>query len=1405
MSRQANSQERYHTHFQTQLHEFRKICTTGAIRLKGDTLESWKNHFPQFEILLSAAMSTYHVTLEEVLKQTKDTWVQKFSELALEEEKEVITESEARKLWALTDPIVHLFLIKSLPDSFLQSNANFTHLTAKMKKDGKSITLWSAIIKQLSPDNSIDRVNKLQELVTMRQQEFTSVSLETHYAKFFGLYANMIGRDKDGLSARNASDLFIGSLHPGMRPLRSSILTAEPPMSIDKQMDVMRAFLLEQEKTSELTTQIAGLSMAHPPPKGPKHHFKSSQGRKEACRNFQKGTCYRGESCKYDHIVVGSPETAATKPNRAAERRRETENSMFVAEDDDDQVEEALSILEFANQVFDVNHQSFILDSGCSRTILSSTYANYVIEEKSITPLAFAPAWGENSTATKMGTFKFGPLTIEKVAVIPNARCNLISLSDLRKLGCILICKEDKFSISLHGKCIFTGSEQCGVLVFDTIPGLKPAEFGYLVKSFIDPQTQLREYHHRFAHIGTAKLHQLMSETSLRGIPKPLFRPTDKIDCLSCSIGGSKHKNVYDIPQVSTALFLEKWYVDVHHIPTLRNSEGLLVPVVRNFRYVLQIVDDATRYGIAIPFGNLSEVPDILKNIITINENSAHRTLKILKSDRGSEFLSRDFIFWMARKGISFETCPPSNHNENGIVERRIGVISRMARISLQHAGLHPRYYTDAYTNANFVLNNIPSKSIENNIPQSLAFDKDAQTAKIQSFGCRVVLHDPHAPKGQKGLSGVNLGYEKSSNCWKILMDETNSIRRSKDVTFHNSIFPFSSPKTNPEVLLQPHVEISDDPVIAPIQGIPIADPDPPQQMEIPLIEEQEFHPLPVADPLVANEIPLRRSTRETHRPDRGPMVYNATPVRVGTTPVMSVIINNHTDEDTKKLAADGRQKELDMLLSKGTFTLEYASPPKTAKILQTKFVYAKKKAEDGTPSIKARLVAMGNFQRPGIDYAAIYSPVIGLSSLRLCLAIAAKRKLRIHQFDVQSAYLNADLQEELYIRVPEGLPGHAEKKILRLKKNLYGLKQGGKNWYIKFAATLEELGYKRTQGEHCIYYKIKSNGLTTLIPLYVDDYIACSNDLAEVERLYASLNTKFGVRKVKSGKFLGMRITQTDTGITLDQSEYVEQMLYSFDMLDSHPLATPLIPRVFGTKLSPAEATPLDYNEITVFKQALGALLYAANGTRPDISHAIGVIARASAAPVVADWVRIKRVFRYLQGTRGKGLVFTADSNLHINGFVDASFGGQLEDARSTTGFLLLLGSSIFHWGSKKQVLVATSSTEAEISALMKICGEVEFYQNLFTELCPDLKSSPVQIFCDNKPAVEIANGARGAARTMLYGIRYGSVQEAVKRKIVSVTHIPGAENTADVFTKPLERILFAKFTSRFLANIAL
>ena len=206
---------------------------------------------------------------------------------------------------------------------------------------------------------------------------------------------------------------------------------------------------------------------------------------------------------------------------------------------------------------------------------------------------------GDGATATKMGSFKFGPLILPRVAVMAQAKSNLISMGDLDLAGCNTVFADGKCSIYLHGKLLFTGVKQNGVYMLDT-----SALFGTAMVATVPNTTtlvaknSLVELHQRFGHISTPKLHEMLVHPDTMGLIIPDFKPNTKVECVACSIGKAQHLPVYKVTQVSTPLFLTKWFVDVHHVPKLKNADGL-VPILRFPRYIIQIVDDATRLGIA--------------------------------------------------------------------------------------------------------------------------------------------------------------------------------------------------------------------------------------------------------------------------------------------------------------------------------------------------------------------------------------------------------------------------------------------------------------------------------------------------------------------------------------------------------------------------------------------------------------------------------------------------------------------------------------------------------------------------------------------------------------------------------------------------------------------------------------
>ena len=217
----------------------------------------------------------------------------------------------------------------------------------------------------------------------------------------------------------------------------------------------------------------------------------------------------------------------------------------------------------------------------------------------------------------------------------------------------------------------------------------------------------------------------------------------------------------------------------------------------------------------------------------------------------------------------------------------------------------------------------------------------------------------------------------------------------------------------------------------------------------------------------------------------------------------------------------------------------------------------------------------------------------------------------------------------------------------------------------------------------------------------------------------------------------------------------------------------------------------PLDQGKSDKYRQAVGALLYAANATRPDIAFATSMLAQQLKQPTQRDWSHLLRVFRYLKGTIDKGIFFTRSTNNTLTTYTDASYGGNIINARSTSGILIKLNGPIV-WRSIRQRLITKSATDAEIVALVQGCEEVIWVQQIITEL--GIRTNVI-VNCDSSSAVKIANDEHAAARAKHINVRYQLLAELVKSGKVTITHLAGSNMIADILTKPLGPILFNKF----------
>lgn len=298
----------------------------------------------------------------------------------------------------------------------------------------------------------------------------------------------------------------------------------------------------------------------------------------------------------------------------------------------------------------------------------------------------------------------------------------------------------------------------------------------------------------------------------------------------------------------------------------------------------------------------------------------------------------------------------------------------------------------------------------------------------------------------------------------------------------------------------------------------------------------------------------------------------------------------------------------------------------------------------------KARLVAKGFTQKEGIDYTETFSPVSKKDSLCVIMALVAHFDLELQQMDVKTAFLNGDLEEEVYMKQPEGFPSSdGEQLVCKLKKSLYGLKQASRQWYLKFHNVISSFGFVENIMDQCIYLKVSGSKICFLV-LYVDDILLATNDKGLLHEVKQFLSKNFDMKdmgeasyvigiKIHFGRFRGI--------LGLSQETYINKILERFRMKDCSPSVAPIVK---GDKFNLNQCPKNDFEREQMknipYASAVGSLMYAQVCTRPDIAFVVGMLGRYQSDPGLDHWRAAKKVMRYLQGTKDYMLMYRRTDN---------------------------------------------------------------------------------------------------------------------------------------------------------------
>ncbi|KAL0702312.1 hypothetical protein Bca4012_058434 [Brassica carinata] len=456
---------------------------------------------------------------------------------------------------------------------------------------------------------------------------------------------------------------------------------------------------------------------------------------------------------------------------------------------------------------------------------------------------------------------------------------------------------------------------------------------------------------------------------------------------------------------------------------------------------------------------------------------------------------------------------------------------------------------------------------------------------------------------------------------------------------------------------------------------------------------------------------------------------------------------------------------------------------PKGKKAVTSRLLFTIKYLANGKPERKkTRLVARGYTQVYGEDYLDTFAPVAKLHTIRIVLSLAVNLEWDLWQMDVKNAFLQGELEDEVYMRPPPGMedmvkPGN----VLRLKKAIYGLKQSPRAWYHKLSTTLNGRGFVKSEADHTLFTLTSKQGIVVIL-IYVDDIIITGSNREGIISTKAFLKSSFDIKDLGELKyFLGIEMCRSKEGLFLSQRKYTLDLLNEAGKLGARVAKTPLEE---GYKvLHEGEIDDTPFGDFKLYRRMVGKLIYLTI-TRPDICFAVNQVSQYMQAPKVHHWNMVERIMRYLREAPGQGVWMGCNTSTEIVGYCDADWAGDRVDRRSTTGYCTFIGGNLVTWKSKKQKVVSCSSAEAEYRAMRKLTSELIWIRNLLKDLGIET-ATPITMHCDNQAAIHIASNSVFHERTKHIEVDCHKVRQAVEQKIILPCYTRSEDQLADIFTK--------------------
>lgn len=1077
---------------------------------------------------------------------------------------------------------------------------------------------------------------------------------------------------------------------------------------------------------------------------------------------------------------------------------------------------------------------TWTVDSGASRHITNNAALLTNLEPL---PHEVCVSFGNGSSARAEGTGTaiimaqdgLTRIALTDVLYVPAAAINFFSVKQAVDRGAVVKFSGDTCSIMKDGMTLI----KCRSTGLHNLYTFTPSQPGHEAAFSAAPRETAELWHRRYGHLGYSNMARLVRDKMVVGISVSdhAFKEAATKTCEPC-IMAKQHRLPFPSSDTKSTRPLDLIHMDVCGPMAVASCSGC--------RYLATFIDDYTDLSVVVAIPYKSDVPEVVMDVISKLERQSGQQLRMMRTDRGGEYMNWRLEKFVKDKGIVHQTTAPYTPEQNGVAERLNRTIMERVRAMLSDANMDKKLWAEAAMTANYIRNRSPTHDSAMT-PYERFTSSKPDVEHMRVFGSTAYVHIPNQLRSKidpVSKKGVLVGYEPDSKAYRILMAD-GKIAVSRNVTFDETATTsmgaaqdtdsnHKTVETEGITLLtpQPHAPVNiivgapaeaastavhepaeqnddnaDPRNIVAAQDHAAADniegsdqqPGAPESTSAGDDDDHAFQdavegaaeegPVPVA---YLEEAPARRYPERQRNPPREYWKANLAQTLTAEPQSREEALSRPDAE----LWQQAMNEEYASLLRNGTWTLE--DLPHGAKAIPVKWTYKiKLDATGNVERYKARLVAKGFMQREGLDFNEVFAPVSKHATLRALLALVAAEDMELHQLDVKTAFLNGELEEEVYTKQPPGYETGAPGTVCHLHKALYGLRQAPRAWHAKLKKELEELGWEESEADPGLFILTNSDGKCYIL-VYVDDMLVASKSLLAVTDCKTSISNIFEVRDLGEARFfLGMEIVRDRSNRTLklSQRRATAELLEKFGMECTRTRDTPLSASTKLTKESGNNLTTMPYSAL------VGSLLYLAHCTRPDITQAVGALARYMAAPSQAHWLAAKSVLRYLAGTSDQGLVYAADGTT-IQGYCDADFAGDIDTRRSTTGYVFRVLGGTVSWSSKLQPTVAASTTEAEYMAAAHAVKEALWLRKLMLDLGIGERAAVI-IHCDNQAALALLTNPITSPRSKHIDVAHHFARERVMRGEVNFLYCPTDKNTADGLTKPLAELKFKRFVN--------